>query len=426
MRTGEGTAGARHPHRDGIAAAGVAALAVAVSWVGYGDTGLNLADEGFLWYGATWTAAGEVPLRDFQSYEPGRYYWIALWSPLLGDGLLGMRRAIALFEVVGLLAGLLVAARALGAPRIHVCLDADHVAGERALASAIAAAAGARRVGDDAFGQAAPVEVAVARPPALTPCGGGTALLEVLEQRTPRPRPRPPHPGARGLGGRPTWIATAETCAQLGLIIARGPDWLRGQGEAGATGTAIFQVSGAVARPGLYELPLGTRLGALLFEHAGGVARGRKTAAVLPDGLSSAALTPGQLDVSLHASALRAWGSAVGRGHVVVIDDQTCMVAAAGAIGAHFRSTACGHDVYCREGTAWIHSLLERIADGAGGPAELAWLLALCDEVGSDTHCGAGDRVGRPVRSLVGLFRDDFESHLHGTGCGRDRAIALP
>lgn len=115
MTTSSGTARG-WPALD-VAASGVlASLTVVGAWVAYGDVGLNLADEGFLWYGASRTIAGEVPLRDFQSYEPGRYYWIATWSPLLGDGLLGMRRAIFLFEVVGLLAGLRVARRLVAHP----------------------------------------------------------------------------------------------------------------------------------------------------------------------------------------------------------------------------------------------------------------------------------------------------------------------
>jgi hypothetical protein len=103
--------GAGWPRRDVVVAACLAPLVAGMAWGLYGDVGLNLADGGFLWYGASRTLAGEVPLRDFQSYEPGRYYWIALWSPIVGDGLLGMRRAIALFEIVGLAAGLQVARR---------------------------------------------------------------------------------------------------------------------------------------------------------------------------------------------------------------------------------------------------------------------------------------------------------------------------
>lgn len=323
------------------------------------------------------------------------------------------------------LEGLLVAARAVGARRVDLCLARDHEAGEAAVTAALAEASAKGYVGRSAFRSRRPVEIAVVRPDLLAPCGDGTAILEALEGRPARPRPRPPAPTVHGLDGRPTWIVDAETCAQLALVACRGADWLRERGEADDPGTMIFEVAGAIERPGLYELPLGTRLGELLFEYAGGVAGGRKVGAVLPGGLGAAALTPGQLDVPLRDAALRAQGSALGRGSVVVVDDATCMVAVAEAIGARSRALACGHAVHCREATPWIHDLLHRIGEGAGVQGDLDWLVALCDELASDDHCGLADRCGVPVRSLVGLFRDDFDAHLHGKGCGRARERVL-
>lgn len=76
-----------------------------------GRVGINLADEGFLWYGAAQTVMGQVPLRDFQSYDPGRYYWTALWAPIFGTGLVGIRLAVAVFQLGGVFLGLLVVRR---------------------------------------------------------------------------------------------------------------------------------------------------------------------------------------------------------------------------------------------------------------------------------------------------------------------------
>jgi hypothetical protein len=76
----------------------------------------NLNEEGFLWYGAVAAAHSDVPLRDFYSYDPGRYYWAAAWTPLVGDGLLGLRLATAAFGALGLWCGLLAARRVIGNP----------------------------------------------------------------------------------------------------------------------------------------------------------------------------------------------------------------------------------------------------------------------------------------------------------------------
>jgi hypothetical protein len=108
--------------------------------------GINLSDEGFLWYGVQRVLAGEVPMRDFQAYDPGRYYWCAALTPLVGDGVLGVRAAAALFAAGGLALALLVAARfarhplelALCALVLGLWLFPRHKLFEPALASAAA------------------------------------------------------------------------------------------------------------------------------------------------------------------------------------------------------------------------------------------------------------------------------------------------
>ena len=73
--------------------------------------GVNLADEGFLWYGVKQTVHGEIPLRDFQSYDPGRYYWSAGWALLFGEGLVALRFSETAFQIIGLWVALLTATR---------------------------------------------------------------------------------------------------------------------------------------------------------------------------------------------------------------------------------------------------------------------------------------------------------------------------
>ena len=84
---------------------------VAISFWLQGDIGLNLADEGYLWYGALRTLEGDVPIRDFRSYDPGRYYWVAGGSFLFGKGILGVRESVAIFQFIGLFFGLLATTR---------------------------------------------------------------------------------------------------------------------------------------------------------------------------------------------------------------------------------------------------------------------------------------------------------------------------
>lgn len=90
----------------------VATSLATASFALQGRTGLALGGDGYLWYGASRTAAGETPIRDFQSYDPGRYYWVAPWIWAFGDSLLTVRLATAAFGCLGLWLGLTAARRA--------------------------------------------------------------------------------------------------------------------------------------------------------------------------------------------------------------------------------------------------------------------------------------------------------------------------
>jgi hypothetical protein len=90
------------------------------AWVG--DAHLNAAEEGYLWYGSWRAGLGDVPLRDFQSYDPGRYYFCAALGKVFGSGVLGLRRSIAVAQGLGLLFGLLAARRATRNPLALACV----------------------------------------------------------------------------------------------------------------------------------------------------------------------------------------------------------------------------------------------------------------------------------------------------------------
>jgi len=114
-------------------------------------------------------------------------------------------------------------------------------------------------------------------------CGEETALLESLEGKKGQPRFKPPFPANFGLYGKPTTINNTETLASTPTIMRNGAEWFADLGPENNGGTKCFSVSGHVAKPGNFEVPLGIPFAELL-QMAGGMRDGLKLKAVVPGG----------------------------------------------------------------------------------------------------------------------------------------------
>jgi NADH-quinone oxidoreductase subunit F len=245
--------------------------------------------------------------------------------------------------------------------------------------------------------------------------GEETGLLESLEGKMAKPRKKPPFPAEYGAFGMPTTVNNVETFCHVPHIIQSGAEWFKGFGTEKSPGTTLFGVSGHVVRPGLYELPLGTRLDEIVFEHAGGLSAGRKVKGVIPGGMSMPILPAGQLDVPMANEFLRERKSMLGTGGIMVMDDTTCMVRVGWIVTYFFRDESCGQCTQCREGTGWMHKIFERIERGAGSRDDLEILLDVAAKMEGQTICAFADAAAWPVQGLLRHFREDFEAHVaHG------------
>jgi NADH-quinone oxidoreductase subunit F len=99
------------------------------------------------------------------------------------------------------------------------------------------------------------------------------------------------------------------------------------------------------------------------------------------------------------------------------MDETTCMVRASSVISYFFRDESCGQCTQCREGTGWMHKIVERIERGAGAPEDLEILLDVAAKMEGQTICAFADAAAWPIQGMLRHFRDDFTAHLTQRKC---------
>jgi NADH-quinone oxidoreductase subunit F len=248
-------------------------------------------------------------------------------------------------------------------------------------------------------------------------CGEETALLESIEGKKGQPRFKPPFPASFGLYGKPTTINNTETFAAVPFALSLGGEAYAAIGKPNNGGTKIFSVSGDVAKPGNYEVPLGTPF-ATLLELAGGMRDGKKIKAVIPGG-SSMPVLKGDLmmQTDMDYDSIAKAGSMLGSGAVIVMNEDRCMVKSLLRLSYFYYEESCGQCTPCREGTGWLYRMVHRIEHGQGRADDLDLLNSVCDGIQGRTICALGDAAAMPVRAMIKNFADEFAYHIEHKRC---------
>ena len=248
-------------------------------------------------------------------------------------------------------------------------------------------------------------------------CGEETALLESIEGKKGQPRFKPPFPASYGLYGCPTTINNTETFAAVPWLIRNGGEAFLSLGRPNNGGTKIFSVSGDVARPGNFEVGLGTPFAELL-EMAGGMRDGKALKAVIPGG-SSMPVLPADIMMAtdMDYDSIAKAGSMLGSGAVIVMDETRCMVRCLLRLSYFYYEESCGQCTPCREGTGWLYRMVHRIEHGKGEPDDLEALGSVSDNIAGRTICALGDAAALPVKSFSRHFRSEFEHHILHKKC---------
>ena len=254
--------------------------------------------------------------------------------------------------------------------------------------------------------------------------GEESALMESLEGKRGVPRIKPPFPAVVGLWGGPTVINNAETLATVPHIMLMGGQKYAEIGTPRNGGTRLFCLSGHVAKPGVYELPMGYNLKQMIYEVGGGIANGNKLKAVVPGGSSVPVLKAGEIDVAMDFDAMMKAGTMLGSGGVVVLDDQTCIVKFALRTMQFYQHESCGWCIPCREGTDWLRKTLRRFHARGGVAKDIDNMQYLAENMLGRTFCPLGDAAAMPTIGFITKFRNEFEDHLEGRPCPYEKAGA--
>ena len=248
-------------------------------------------------------------------------------------------------------------------------------------------------------------------------CGEETALMKSIMGKRAQPVPRPPYPAQSGLWGQPTLLNNVETFGNIVPIIQNGADWYANIGTAKSKGTKVFAMTGRVNYAGLIEVPMGTSLREIVYEIGGGIPEERPFKALQTGGPSGGCIPAEHIDTIVDYEAMKALGSIIGSGGLIVLDEQTCMVELAKFFMGFCADESCGKCLPCRSGTMQLHSLLEGITDGSGSIEDIAIMEELCGLLKDTSLCGLGQSAPNPILSTLRFFREEYEAHLNKREC---------
>ncbi len=313
-----------------------------------------------------------------------------------------------------LIEGALLAAFAVGAHQAYIYIRGEFANEASETNQAIAEAYAAGLIGKNACGTGWDFDIAVHRGAGAYICGEESALLESLEGKRGMPRNKPPFPAIAGLYSCPTIVNNVETIASIPAILKRGGAWYASFGTEKSKGPKLFCISGHVNNPCNVEEVLGVPMKTLINVHAGGVRGGwDNLKAVIPGG-SSCPILPAHLceDVLMDYENLRAAGSSLGTGGLIVMDKSTDVVRMIARLARFYAHESCGQCTPCREGTGWMMRVMNRLVVGNAQLEEIDMLLDVSKEIEGHTICAHGDASAWPIQALMKHFRPEVEQRI--------------
>jgi NADP-reducing hydrogenase subunit HndC len=334
-----------------------------------------------------------------------------------GDPGAFMDRSILEGDPHSILEAMAIAGYAIGANQGYIYVRAEYPIAVDRLRIALAQAREYGMLGKNIFGSGFDFDIDLRLGAGAFVCGEETALMTSIEGNRGEPHPRPPFPAVKGLFESPTVLNNVETYANIPQIILNGADWFSQYGTETSKGTKVFALGGKVNNTGLVEVPMGTTLRQVVEEIGGGVPNGKKFKAAQTGGPSGGCIPAASYDVPIDYESLKAIGSMMGSGGMIVLDEDNCMVDIAKFYLGFTVSESCGKCTPCRIGTKRMLEILEKISEGRGELEDLDRLEELAKYIQANALCGLGQTAPNPILSTLEHFRDEYVAHIVDKRC---------
>jgi NADH:ubiquinone oxidoreductase subunit F (NADH-binding) len=391
---------------DELQADGVIKALVESGMRGRGGSGVPIGEK---WRACAQAGAGAVAGAE----AGGRYVVVNAYQ---ADPAVMTDRVLIETNPYAVIEGAAIAAFAVGASGVVVAIRAEATDAIRTIEKAIAAAEAAGYIGANVLGTGTEILFSVRPMQGSYMLGEETVLLKGLEGKRGQPEQQPPYTTTRGLFGKPTLVHGPQTFAAVPTILSGGIEGFAETGARSFAGTVLVQISGAVAQPGVAEVPFGVTIREIL-DVAGGVPAPHKLKALLVGGPSGGILPAEGLSVGFDHDSLAKAGAYVGSGSIVVIDQHSCVVDLAAVLTRFCADQACGKTIPCRIGLRRLAEIGARICEGQPRDDEITRLTDLSADIVGSALCDHERRATLALTSVVRYFRDELDAHIVRNTC---------
>jgi NADH-quinone oxidoreductase subunit F len=334
-----------------------------------------------------------------------------------GDPGAFMDRSVLEADPHTVLEGMVIAAKAIGSHQGYIYCRAEYPLAIHRLNLAIAQAKEAGLLGKNILGIGFDFDLEIYQGAGAFVCGEETALMTSIEGKRGMPRPRPPFPAVAGLWQKPSILNNVETLANIGQIILRGAKWYASVGTEKSKGTKVFALTGDVNNVGLVEVPMGTKLGTIVYDIGGGIPKGKKYKAAQLGGPSGGCIPIQHLNAPVDYEKVVELGAIMGSGGLIVMNEDKCAVDMARFFMDFCQDESCGKCTPCREGTKRMLDILTNITQGKGKEGDIELLEEMAGVIKNAALCGLGQTAPNPVLSTIRYFRDEYDEHIRSHRC---------